>query len=77
MRNRTLMAATLRIGESLHLDAVLREVADRVHALKGDAQATGSAVTRLRRKRGEDGRNPRYVLGEHGTGYRMPELDSR
>lgn len=77
MRNRTPMAAILRIGASPDPDTVLREAAERIRALKGDARAAGSAVTRLRRKRGEDARNPRYVLGEYGTGYRMPERDSR
>lgn len=77
MRNRAPMAATLRVGASPDRDTVLREAAERVRALKGDAQAAGRAVTRLRRKRGEDARNPRYVPGEHGTGYRMPERDSR
>ena len=44
---------------------------------KGDAQAVRSAVTKLRRKLGDDARNPRYILGERGMGYRMPEPDSR
>ena len=34
-----------------------------------------SAVTRLRRKLGDDARKPRYVIGERGLGYRMPEAD--
>ena len=42
---------------------------------KGDAQAVRSAVTKLRRKLGDDARNPRYILGERGMGYRMPEPD--
>ena len=43
---------------------------------KGDPQAVRSAVTKLRRKLGDDARNPRYILGERGLGYRMPEPDS-
>ena len=42
---------------------------------KGDAQAVRSAVTKLRRKLGDDDRNPRYILGKRGMGYRMPEPD--
>ena len=42
---------------------------------KGDPQAVRSAVTKLRRKLGDDARNPRYILGERGMGYRMPEPD--
>ena len=42
---------------------------------KGDAQAARSAVTKLRRKLGNDARNPRYIIGERGMGYRMPEPD--
>ena len=42
---------------------------------RGDAQAVRSAVTKLRRKLGDDARNPRYILGERGMGYRMPEPD--
>ena len=34
-------------------------------------QAVHSAVRKLRRKLGDDARNPRYILGERGLGYRM------
>ena len=40
---------------------------------KGDAQAVRSAVTKLRRKLGDDARNPRYILRERGMGYRIPD----
>ena len=43
---------------------------------KGDPQAVRSAVTKLRRKLGDDARNPRYILGERGLGYRMPDRTS-
>ena len=75
MRNATPTEVVLRIGASLDLDTVLREVAERIRALNGDAQVAASAVTGLRRKLGEDAMYPRYVLGERGMGYRMPEPD--
>ena len=42
---------------------------------KGDPQAVRSAVTKLRRKLGEDARNPRYILAKRGLGYRTPGPD--
>ena len=36
-------------------------------------EALRSAVTKLRRKLGDDARKPRYDIGERGMGYRMPE----
>ncbi len=39
---------------------------------KGNPQAVRSAVRKLRRKLGDDARNPKYILGERGLGYRMP-----
>ena len=42
---------------------------------KGGPQAIRSAVSKLRRKLGDDARDPRYILGERGMGYRMPEPD--
>ena len=44
---------------------------------KGDLQAARSAVTKLRRKLGDDARNPRHILGERGLGDRMPEPGER
>ena len=41
----------------------------------GNMEALRSAVTKLRRKLGDDARKPRYVIGERGLGYRMPEAD--
>lgn len=32
-------------------------------------------MTRHLRKLGDDTRNPRYILGERGMGYHMPEPD--
>ena len=46
---------------------------------KGDGrmEALRSAVTRLRRKLGEDARKPRDIIGERGLGYCMPEADGQ
>ena len=41
----------------------------------GNMEALRSAVAKLRRKLGDDARKPRYVIGERGLGYRMPEPD--
>ena len=43
---------------------------------KGNPDAVRSAIRKLRRKLGDDARNPRYILGERGLGYRMPEPDA-
>ena len=43
---------------------------------KVNPQVGGSAVTKLRRKLGDNACNPRYNLGERGLGDRMPEPDS-
>ena len=42
---------------------------------RGNPDAVRSAIRKLRRKLGDDARNPRYILGERGLGYRMPEPD--
>ena len=44
---------------------------------RGNPQAVRSAVRKLRRKLGDDARNPKYILGERGLGYRMPAPDDR
>ena len=41
----------------------------------GNVAALRSAVAKLRRKLGDDARKPRYVIGERGLGYRLPEPD--
>lgn len=38
-------------------------------------EALRSPVTKLRRKLSDDARKPRYVIGERGLGYRLPEPD--
>ena len=42
---------------------------------RGSPQAVRSAIRKLRRKLGDDARKPKYILGERGLGYRMPEPD--
>ena len=42
---------------------------------KGNPDAVRSAIRKLRRKLGDDARNPKYILGERGLGYRMPGPD--
>ena len=34
-----------------------------------------AGIRRLRRKLGDDARNPRYIFSERGLGYRMPGPD--
>ena len=41
----------------------------------GNMEALKSAVAKLRRKPGDDARKARYVIGECGLGYRLPEPD--
>ena len=41
----------------------------------GNLHALRSAVARLRHKLGDDAKKPRYVIGERGLGYYMPEPD--
>ena len=75
-----LTATEYRLLHALSLDAggatTYEDLQRRVWGPgKGDPQAVRSAITKLRRKLGDDARNPRYVLGERGLGYRMPEPD--
>ena len=43
---------------------------------KGNPDAVRSAIRKLRLKLGDDARDPTYIFGERGLGYRMPEPDS-
>ena len=70
---RLLHALSLDAGGATTYEALQRRVWGPG---RGDPQAVRSAVTKLRRKLGDDARNPRYILGERGLGYRMPEPDS-
>ena len=38
----------------------------------GNRQTVRNAIRKLRRKLGDDARNPKYILSERGLGYRMP-----
>ena len=69
---RLLHALSLDAGGATTFEALQRRVWGPG---RGDPQAVRSAVTKLRRKLGDDARNPRYILGERGMGYRMPEPD--
>ena len=67
---RALHALSLDAGGASTYEALLRR---GWGPDEGDALAVRSAVTKLRRKLGDDARNPRYVVGEYGMGYRMSE----
>ena len=76
-----LTATEYRLLHALSLDAggvaTYETLMRRVWGEKGggNMEALRSAVTKLRRKLGDDARKPRYVIGERGLGYRMPEPD--
>ena len=42
----------------------------------GEPWLVRDVVKRLRRKLGDDARNPRYILTEHRVGYRMAESET-
>ena len=76
-----LTATEYRLLHALILDAggvaTYETLMRRVWGEKGEGnlEALRSAVAKLRRKLGDDARKPRYVIGERGLGYRMPEPD--
>ena len=76
-----LTATEYRLLHALSLDAggvaTYETLMRRVWGEKGggNMEALRSAVTKLRRKLGDNARKPRYVIGERGLGYRMPEPD--
>ena len=76
-----LTATEYRLLQALLLDAggvaTYETLMRRVWGEKGggNVEALRSAVAKLRRKLGDDARKPRYVIGERGLGYRMPEPD--
>ena len=47
------------------------------HQGPGNPKLVHAVVQRLRRKLGEDGARPAYILTERGMGYRMPEAGDR
>lgn len=76
-----LTATEYRLLTALSLDAgglaIYETLLRRVWGEKGggNMEALRSAVAKLHRKLGDDARKPRYVIGERGLGYRMPEPD--
>ena len=76
-----LTATEYRLLHALILDAggvaTYETLMRRVWGEKGggNMEALRSAVAKLRRKLGDDARKSRYVIGERGLGYRMPEPD--
>ena len=70
---RPLHALSLDAGGATTFEALQRRVRGPV---KGDRRAVRRAVTKLRRKLGDDARTPRCLLGKRGMGYRMPEPDN-
>ena len=74
-----LTAIEYKILHTLSLDAggatTYESLRRRVWGDRGGAnpQAVRNAMRKLRRKLGDDARNPKYILSERGLGYRMPE----
>ena len=66
-----LFELSVNAGRVLTHDQLL----DRVWRAKntGDSQVLRAFVKALRRKLGDDARNPTYILTEHRVGYRMPK----
>jgi two-component system KDP operon response regulator KdpE len=58
-------------GRVLTYDQILQRVWGSEYA--GDSGLLRSSIRNLRRKLGDDGHNPRYVLTETQVGYRMPK----
>ena len=76
-----LTAIEYKLLHTLSLDAggatTYETLRRRVWGDRGGAnrETMRNAVRKLRRKIGDDARNPRYILSERGLGYRMPEPD--
>ena len=66
---RLLHTLSLDAGGATSHESLMRQVWGEG---RGNPQAVRSAVRKLRRKLGDDARNPKYILGERGLGYRMP-----
>ena len=72
-----LTAVEYRILHALSLDAggatTWESLRRRVWEDRGGSpQTVRNAIRKLRRKLGDDARNPKYILSERGLGYRMP-----
>ena len=61
---------SMNAGRVVTYDSLIRQLWN--HPDYGDADRVRSFVKQLRRKLGDDPGRPRYVLNEHGVGYRMP-----
>ena len=76
-----LTATEYKILYALSLDAggatTWESLRRRVWGDRGGAspQTVRNAIRKLRRKLGDDARNPKYILSERGLGYRMPGPD--
>ena len=76
-----LTAIEYKLLHTLSLDAggvtTYESLRRRVWGDRGGAnpQVVRNAIRKLRRKLGDDARNPRYIISEHGLGYRMPGPD--
>ena len=68
---RLLHALSLDAGGTTTHESLIR----RVWGGKSNPQAVRSAVTKLRRKLGDDATDSKYIMSERGLGYRMPEPD--
>ena len=71
---RLLHALSLDAGGATTYESLLRRVWGGRRG--GNPQAVRSAVRKLRRKLGDAGGRPRYILTERGLGYRMPRPDA-
>ena len=65
---------SVNAGRVLTHEHLLRMVWGQEHA--SGSTATRTAVRRLRRKLGDDARNPIYIFAEPRVGYRMPRADT-
>ena len=76
-----LTAIEYKLLHTLSLDAggatTYESLRLRVWGDRGGAnpQTVRNAIRKLRRKLGDDARNPKYILSERGLGYRMPAPD--
>ncbi len=52
---------------------LLREVWDREDVERSSTDTVKSCISRIRRKLGDDARDPRYVFNEWGVGYQLGE----
>ena len=70
-----LFELSVNAGRVLSFDHLLERVWGLAH--HGDRATVRTYVKRLRRKLGEDARNPKYIFAEPRIGYRMERPDAR